>query len=58
MRIKKAKRNLTFTALAEQDANGNQILVVRGERFFYVDEGKAGKGTGADHVWASEKGAS
>ena len=56
-RRKLTRRLLTFTVLAERDANDNPIIVIKGERFYYVDEGKAGKGTKADHVWSSEKGA-
>ena len=48
---------LSFTVREEKDANGNPIFEIDGERFYYVDEGKGGKGTGADHVWASARGA-
>jgi hypothetical protein len=63
MKMEKRKRKLArrvllrFAVLEERDANDNQILVVKGERFYHVDEGKAGKGERADHVWASKKGA-
>jgi hypothetical protein len=43
-----------FTVLGERDANDHQIIVIKNERFYYVNEGKAGKGERADHVWASK----
>lgn len=37
------------------DKYGHPIFEVRGERYFYVDEGKR-NGNGADHVWSSARG--
>lgn len=48
---------LIVNVLEEEDRNGNQVMEIRGERFYYVDEGKRGKGSHADHVWASASGA-
>jgi len=43
--------------LEEEDRNGNQVIEIHGERLYYVDEGKRGRGLRADHVWASASGA-
>jgi hypothetical protein len=48
---------MILKVLEEKDGNGNQVIEIHGERFYYVDEGKRGRGLGADHVWSSASGA-
>jgi len=56
-RKKQTQPPLCLTVLEEEDENGNQVIEIHGERFYYVDEGKRGRGLGADHVWSSASGA-
>jgi hypothetical protein len=48
------KKPLQFTN-AGNDLQGNPILEINGERYFYVD-GERGESNGADHFWRAKSG--
>jgi hypothetical protein len=48
------KKPLQFTN-AGNDLQGNPILEINGEHYFYVD-GERGESNGADHIWRATSG--
>lgn len=48
------KKPLQFTN-AGNDLQGNPILEINGENYFYVD-GERGESNGADHIWRAKSG--
>jgi hypothetical protein len=48
------KKPSQFTNVGN-DLQGNPVLEINGEHYFYVD-GERGEGNGADHIWRAKSG--
>jgi hypothetical protein len=49
------KKPLQFTNVGN-DLQGNPIVEINGEHYFYVDDDERGENTGADHIWRAKSG--